>query len=245
MIDFHTHSLPNIDDGSDSKEESLLMLKKQQEQGVKKVVFTPHFYPNKDLEIFLAEREDAFRQLGELELACYKGAEVLLSTETPSLANLKALAIEGTPYILVELPFAHWPEWVFIALQEVIDNHGLIPIIAHIEMYEEVYQNLGVINKLIEIGVLIQINTESCLSKGQRKALLRKLFKKKLVHVIGSDVHHIGAMHTVNEAYHVIEKEYGKATVTELQQLGEEIISGKRCTARGAKPFKKVFGKWY
>ena len=46
MIDFHTHILPLMDDGSKSIEESIKMLKMLSAQGVKRIVATPHFYAN-------------------------------------------------------------------------------------------------------------------------------------------------------------------------------------------------------
>ena len=44
MIDFHTHILPHMDDGSSSIEESLAMLQAEGKAGIERVVFTPHFY---------------------------------------------------------------------------------------------------------------------------------------------------------------------------------------------------------
>lgn len=44
MIDFHTHILPGIDDGAKSLEESLSLLKMEQEQGVDTIVLTPHYF---------------------------------------------------------------------------------------------------------------------------------------------------------------------------------------------------------
>ena len=44
LIDFHTHILPRIDDGSGSSQESLELLALEKEQGVDRIVFTPHFY---------------------------------------------------------------------------------------------------------------------------------------------------------------------------------------------------------
>ena len=43
MIDFHNHILPNIDDGSESLEMSLIMLKRAAEQGITDVVNTVHY----------------------------------------------------------------------------------------------------------------------------------------------------------------------------------------------------------
>lgn len=42
-IDFHTHILPGIDDGSRNVEMSLRMLAAQREQQVDEIVATPHF----------------------------------------------------------------------------------------------------------------------------------------------------------------------------------------------------------
>ena len=54
LIDFHTHILPRIDDGSGSSQESLELLALEKEQGVDRIVFTPHFYAGKDsVENFL------------------------------------------------------------------------------------------------------------------------------------------------------------------------------------------------
>ena len=44
MIDFHSHILPEMDDGSKDAKMSLAMLQMEREQGVTEVVFTPHFY---------------------------------------------------------------------------------------------------------------------------------------------------------------------------------------------------------
>ena len=44
MIDFHSHILPGIDDGSKDPEMSLKMVAALQEQGVDTVCATSHFY---------------------------------------------------------------------------------------------------------------------------------------------------------------------------------------------------------
>ena len=43
MIDIHSHILPELDDGSSSVSESLLMLGEMRRQGIKIVAATPHF----------------------------------------------------------------------------------------------------------------------------------------------------------------------------------------------------------
>ena len=59
VIDFHSHILPGIDDGSKNVEESLQMLRMMAKQGITHVVATPHFYPQHDTpESFLKRRAD-------------------------------------------------------------------------------------------------------------------------------------------------------------------------------------------
>ena len=85
LIDFHTHILPRIDDGSGSSQESLELLAHEKEQGVDRIVFTPHFYAGKDsVENFLDRREKSYQRLlfrmeekGIEPPVFYKGAEVL------------------------------------------------------------------------------------------------------------------------------------------------------------------------
>ena len=56
IIDFHSHILPGVDDGSQSVQESLAMLKMEAEQGIQHVIATPHFYPKHDSPEHFLER---------------------------------------------------------------------------------------------------------------------------------------------------------------------------------------------
>ena len=61
MIDFHSHILPAIDDGSQSVEESLEMLRALKAQGVDTVIATSHFYAtHRSPESYLQRRKAAF-----------------------------------------------------------------------------------------------------------------------------------------------------------------------------------------
>ena len=57
MIDFHTHILPGMDDGSKSVEESIWLLQEEVRQGVDAVMLTPHFYAEENSPVdFLRRR---------------------------------------------------------------------------------------------------------------------------------------------------------------------------------------------
>ena len=62
--DFHAHILPGADHGSDSSKTSLAQLRLAADAGVKRVVATPHFYPNSHtVKDFLAKREASYQRL--------------------------------------------------------------------------------------------------------------------------------------------------------------------------------------
>ena len=43
LTEYHCHVLPGLDDGSKGLGTSLAMLEMMKDQGVKRVIFTPHF----------------------------------------------------------------------------------------------------------------------------------------------------------------------------------------------------------
>ena len=64
VIDFHSHILPNIDDGSKDINMSVEMLKRSKQQGIDVIVATPHFYADSNtIEHFLNKRARALEQL--------------------------------------------------------------------------------------------------------------------------------------------------------------------------------------
>ena len=103
VVDFHTHILPGIDDGSSSVEESLAMLQMEKEQGASLVVATPHFYPQNDRpEKFLQRRKAAFEQLTEKISPDDKLPQIILGAEVyyfkgiGQWEGLRDFAIENT-----------------------------------------------------------------------------------------------------------------------------------------------------
>ena len=64
IIDFHSHLLPAIDDGSKDIAMSLEILQETRRQKVRKIVATPHFYPEEmSLSRFLEKRERAVEEV--------------------------------------------------------------------------------------------------------------------------------------------------------------------------------------
>ena len=60
MIDLHNHCLYGVDDGSQSLEESLLLLKQAEEDGVTEIVLTPHYMKTGEYRVEAPELLDRF-----------------------------------------------------------------------------------------------------------------------------------------------------------------------------------------
>ena len=213
MIDFHTHVLPGVDDGSKDVDESLLMLKTMAEQGIKTVVATPHFYANNEsVEEFIKRRNEAYELIVGKESKAPNiklGAEVKYYNGISRLENLKKLRIEGTKFLLLEMPFQRWTE---SAIKEIINiaNKGMITVVlAHVERYLS-FQSGATIRRLFENGVLFQVNA-SFFRKGLFSFKAFKMLKNEQIHYIGSDCHNMkDRSPNASNAFTIIKNKFGR-----------------------------------
>ena len=199
-VDFHSHILPAIDDGSQSVEMSLEMLRISAEQGVKKIIATPHFYPGRiDPESFFEKRAEAAellgkavserRQQGEELPQIYVGAEVAFFSGMSRYKGLDRFCVNGTRLLLVEMPFQKWTENELAELAAVKNEQGLIPIIAHIERYID-KQSKDLYPMIFSGDILIQANADAFFEKKTRKRMMKMLLQGE-VDLLGSDCHNL------------------------------------------------------
>ena len=196
MIDFHTHILPDIDDGAGSVEESVRMIEILNGQGVDKIVLTPHFYAYvSSAQSFIDKRNTSVRSLTSalkeknMKVDLYLAGEILFFEELWRLDELKSFCISGTPYMVVELPFSSWDNSL---VENVIklSNRGVVPIIAHFERYIKYKGNMGKIRNMLNSGVLLQMNCNFINNFFTRRKAVR-FIKKGMVSVLGTDSHNI------------------------------------------------------
>ncbi len=195
VVDFHSHILPHVDDGSRSLEDSLQMLRMEARQGVNHVILTPHFYPQQDSpERFLERRAKAWKRL---KAAMAKeeglpkvslGAEVYFYYGMSQSEALHQLTIEDKRCILLEMPHAPWTESMFQEIAAIKSRLGLTPIIAHIDRYVAPFRTFHIPERLEELPVYVQANGDFFLRKSTAKMALRML-KRGQIHLLGSDCH--------------------------------------------------------
>lgn len=197
LIDFHSHILPGIDDGSKSLEESIAMLKMEARQGIKKVVLSPHFYPHRDSpERFLHRREIAearlkegmrnLKGLPELEV----GAEVHFFNGISDSQYLDSLTIKGKRCILLEMQQPIWSESVYREMSSIFYDRGIIPIIAHVDRYISRFRTYGIPERLADLPVLVQANASFFLQPGT-KGMAMKMLREGKIQLLGSDCHNM------------------------------------------------------
>lgn len=196
MIDFHTHILPGIDDGSSSVEESVRMLEMLEQQGVKKALLTPHFYAySSTAEDFSERRESALRKLVNalqekpVNIDLYLGCEVLFFEELWRIDNLESFCIKGTNYIMVEMPFSPWTSSLLDSMGKLVSK-GYIPVVAHFERYLRFRGNVEKLYELAEMGALLQMNC-AYINKFFTRTKALRFIKKGYVFAIGTDCHNL------------------------------------------------------
>lgn len=230
MIDFHSHILYGIDDGSRSKEMSLEMLNNSVKEGVKYICATPHFIYNEyetDINTYsnlLQELQDAMS--GKINVL--KGLEVYINPELPQLYKEgKIWTINDKNYMLIELPMREFPiytEKVFYDLRLI----GITPILAHPERNLSIMKNPQLLINLIEQGTIAQMNAGSLTGMyGEPvKKVAIDFVKKNLIHILGSDGHNNKLRQTnINQAYNKI-KEINKDLYNSIEQNSNDVIRG-------------------
>lgn len=193
MLDFHTHVLPEIDDGASNIDVAADILRLEREQGVQTIVCTPHYYGKSDVEAFLQARAAALEQI-ELLLSAdtelLLGAEVLYTgINAPSYDALCRLSIANTRCVLLEFPFTtEWQCDLVDRTAKLISDTCCVPIIAHVERYTQFLKNPKLLTELSRAGCYLQWNTGAFLRKSTRKFAFAAL-KHGLVHCLGTDAH--------------------------------------------------------
>lgn len=235
-IDIHCHILPGVDDGAKSPKEAREMLQIAWEEGIRRVILTPHYYPGE----FMIEPDTyrcAFEDLSAWQkeylpgMKLYCGNEVCLAKGdiSSALYDRRILSMAGSNYMLVEFDTdVSLPEMKRELIR--LRGMGFWPILAHVERYECLYG--WRMDKEIPKLAYFQVNASSFLSKhgNDEKRFVQKLMKKDIVHFVATDAHSTGHRSPrLLEAGRLIRDEYGAETEARLLYLNPgKVISGEK-----------------
>ena len=198
MIDFHSHILPNIDDGSKNMEETIELLEEAQKAGFTKIISTSH-YMEQYYETTEKNRLELIKKIQQKDqgVEIFPGSEIYITDELVEvLKEKKASPINNSKYVLFELPLNVKEIGAKEVVYRLIEN-DYIPIIAHPERYSYVQQDINYIEELTQMGALLQANYGSIIGMYGSKAekTVKKLLKNNSIQFLGSDVHRPGQVY--------------------------------------------------
>lgn len=197
LVDIHSHLLPGIDDGAQTLEKSLEMIRGFVNLGYKKLITTPHIkqgYYDNTKEIILEKLAQLVSEIHKegipIELEC--SAEYFYDDHFLHLINTNQLLPFNGNHILFECSFNNPP----FQLEELIftlKRKGYQPILAHFERYRYYHGSVEVAENLRNRGCLIQVNWNSFSNHygPDVKKQAQLLQKKGLIDILGSDCHRI------------------------------------------------------
>jgi tyrosine-protein phosphatase YwqE len=193
--DLHSHLIPGIDDGSNTIDESLDLLRGLSELGYKRVITTPHVmidaYNNSSktildgLEILRAAANDA-----NIDIKIDAAAEYYLDEGfIPRLKTDDILTFNDN-HLLFETSYVSRP----LDIEDMIfqmKSNGYIPVFAHPERYRYMQNDISKFKQIKDLGVLFQCNINSFGGYYGQSAYKNAvmLAKAGMVDFVGSDLH--------------------------------------------------------
>ncbi len=197
MIDLHSHILPFLDDGSPNMAASIDMAANYVANGFHHVVATPHVLPENIGEQWAASlkrrvaKMNAALHAASISLTVSSGMEIAIAPELAVFLEAGLLLpLADSRYVLIETPFERLPTYWEQILFEVA-GRGYRVLLAHPERCIQLSRNDHLIDRLIDMGIHLQVNWGSFTGFYGRPALktARHLARKGYIHCLATDSH--------------------------------------------------------
>ena len=194
IVDMHSHVLPGIDDGAQTPEESVILIRRMMDLGIKKIIATPHimadYYRNTPETINAALKllKDELEK-ENMDILIEASAEHYFDETFEARIDAHKLLTMGDNFVLFEFSFINQPPNIFAVIQKLKDL-GYKPILAHPERY--IYLDVEQLRTLHGWGLDFQLNTISLTGYygKESKKLAEALIDNQLIDFISSDMHH-------------------------------------------------------
>ncbi len=244
MVDFHSHILYGVDDGSESRDMSLEMIEQSISEGVTHLALTPHHIEGMFTKA-MDHKEDYLRKFKDLNKVCEGRITLIPSLEImfhekilEELENGNLMGYGAKKTVLVEYNLLDYPqasEDVFYKMRK----EGYQVILAHPERNRALQDDVEILYHLRDLGVMFQLNAGSL--NGQfgstAKHFAEKLVEKNLVHALGSDGHKPNHRNMkIRFAYNRI-KELNPALYENITENAIHLIQGNEVEVLPYKPW--------
>ena len=225
MIDIHSHLIPEVDDGSQSLEESLSLLKQAEQDGITELITTPHFMKNGEFRIKaseLVQRLSELKQAYTGSIKLHLGNELYIHPDLPELLEKgEVLTLAESDYILVKFPFQNYKDEYDEILYELSLKYRIV--IAHPERYSYVQEDPNFCLRWLNEGYYLQANQNSLFKKETNKTLI-PMIENGFVSFMASDAHNEHRLCVLSEARKLLEEEFGERFAVQLTQENPEKI---------------------
>lgn len=195
--DLHSHLLPAIDDGVQSTDEAINIIKRMQQLGYQKIITTPHVMSDtfrntpESIKMLELHIKNALTE-NNIKIEFQAAAEYLVDDNFNSLIIEKKILTFGNNYILIELPFFTPPANLNNIIFD-LQIAGFNIILAHPERYTYWHNNFNDYIDLKDKGIFFQINILSISGYYQQavKKICEKMINEKIIDFVGTDTHNL------------------------------------------------------
>lgn len=195
MIDLHAHILPGLDDGPATLAESVAMARLASAAGTRALATTSHIGLRYAVSpaALAAAREALQGELEEegIDLELIAGGEIAPARLADlDDEDLRAVALGGGPYVLLECPFSPGDAGLDLMVAG-LQRRGFGVLLGHPERSPVFQKDPGRLAALIKAGALAQVTAGSLTgtfgAPAQKAA--NAMLEQGLVHVLASDAH--------------------------------------------------------
>lgn len=191
-IDLHAHVLPGVDDGAETLEASLMMLRMASEHGTKALAVTPHGAGvTKTQYLGKFERLKAAAARESLPVKLFFGMEMMADgTLFDRLQSGDVQPLGESRFLLVEFDPLDSSEWCAAATEH-IRKYGYVPLIAHPERYVILQNEPWRAELWTERGAALQVTRSGIFGAFGRRAAetAQVLLERDLAFCVASDGH--------------------------------------------------------
>ncbi len=197
-FDMHCHILFGVDDGAESMEEAQSMLQQEYDSDVRTIYLTPHYRKNmfecpQDIRMENFEKLKTWTEQHLPDLTLKLGCEFHVHMDVvQQIKENECFTLGNSDFVLLEFPVSAEKRQLIERCHAVM-NGGYSPVIAHAERCDAIRKDLALLQRLVDMGVYIQMNAGSIIGENGLgwKWFCKKAMQRGLLHFIGSDAHNL------------------------------------------------------